>query len=65
MEIDDIILQEKFPIIKFFENEVIIIDEYDSQISLTSEQAKIIVNVISDELKNKTLQSCLNKLNYN
>ncbi len=65
MEIDDIILKEKFPIIKFFENEVIIIDEYDSQISLTSEQAKIIVNVISDELKNKTLQSCLNKLNYN
>ncbi len=65
MEIDDIILQEKFPIIKFFENEVIIIDEYDCQISLTNDQAKIISNVITDELKNKTLQSCLNKLNYN
>ncbi len=65
MEIDDIILQEKFPIIKFFENEVIIVDEYDCQISLTYDQAKIISNVITDELKNKTLQNCLNKLNYN
>ncbi len=50
MEIDDIILQEKFPIIKFFENEVIIIDEYDCQISLTNDQAKIISNVITDEV---------------
>ena len=64
MKIEDIILQEKFPIIKFFENEVTIIDEYDNQINLTNEQAKIIANVISEELKNKTLQSCLSKL-YN